>query len=1041
MNRTISLRRVAALAASIVGLPAVVQPQGLAGAAVAGVAIRTSGKPVVGATVVLRNLSTGFTRQFRTGSNGRFVFEDVPPGGPFELRGLAIGLDSARASRAFTLALGDRIEIDVEFREQNAAVLEAVNVRADARRVDGGPSFAIPSEMIHGLPLLNRDFTALFATIPQALGAGYSISGQLPSLNAIQIDGGIANDIYGVSRTPGAAAGANSISLEVLDQIQVLVAPLDVRQGAFSGGLINGITRSGTNQWRGSVFTSFQNQALVGSDTSGAAAAGLEFVQYGGTIGGPIVRDKLLLFVAADLQQRRTRFVGADARDSSTGISWATATRAAGDFRALYGFDAGGPEPPVLRQPDRSVFAKLTWQPSSSHRVELTHNWVDASQDNFERKPHIPNVLRPGGWSLSRSVVLVTDIVHTTRLHVVSALGRFGNEIIAGVQATDENHASTLRTPLFLVQGDLAGSYLAGGSTAAATGTILNQRMAEATDNVTLPVAGHELTAGVHAEWYHFTDGLFPNSGGMWRFPSVAAFEQRQPDLYQVALPLRPGGPLGDFAAGEAAAYIQDRWTPANPISVTAGVRADRPYNDVPAQNPSLASSTVLGAGYSRRFATATQLSPRLGLSWRAADRHPVVIRVGAGMFEARAPQVWLGNEFINTGSDQETLTCAAKDGVPSVVVDVDHLPQSCTGVGSVTPIRNAAYVSRDFRSPQVWKFLAGVDAAMAWGTSVSIDAVGTDARYEMYVRDVNLAPTGTNAEGRAMYGTITAGGSVTPSRPEQALGQVLAFSSQSGDRSTALSVSAIKRWGNGSIAQVGYQWSHALDVLTLGNASALLMFQNNPIDGTIDARRQTRSWQDVPRSLSASAVANLPFMTQASFLLRVQSGRPFAYTVGGDPNADGVSANNGSSNDLFYVPRDSADISLTTPERWGELDQYIESHACLRGQRGRIVARNSCRNPAVFTLDGRLAKTVSVGGNRLEIGANIFNLPNLINHRWGFFRQATALPGLNLLTVAGWDAASNRPTYKFIDPLPADKADVNASRWQIQLGMRYWPR
>jgi len=1040
MNRTIRAWRIATFVLLIASLPRSLHAQGLAGATVDGVARRASGEPVAHASIVLRNASTGFTREYRTGSSGRFVFEDVPPGGPYELRGFAMGLDSARAPRAFTLALGDRIEMKLEFR---AAVLGAVSVRAEARREDGGPSFAIPSEMIHALPLLNRDFTALFATIPQAVGRGlYSISGQLPSLNAIQIDGGIANDIYGVSRTPGAAAGANSISLEVLDQIQVLVAPLDVRQGAFTGGLINGITRSGTNEWKWNAFTSLQNQALVGSDTSGAPAGGFKFIQYGGTIGGPIVRDKLLLFAAADLQQRQKPFAEFDARDPSTGISWATATRAADDFRTLYGFDAGGPEGPIIRQPDRSVFAKLTWQPSSSHRVELTHNWVDASLDNFARNPKLGNLLRPGGWELSRGGLVVTDLVHTTRLHVVSALGKFGNEITAGVQTTDESHDSKLRTPLFLVQGDSAGSYLAGGSVGNAAGTILNQRMAEVTDNVTLPIGGHELTAGVHAEWYHFTDDLFQNSWGVWRFPSIAAFERKQPDLYEVGLPLRPGGPLGHFGAGEGAAYIQDRWTPANPISVTAGLRADRPSSDVPAENPVLASSVALGADYSSRFSTATQLSPRLGLSWRASDRHRVVIRLGGGMFEARAPQVWLGNEFINTGSDQETLSCTAKDGVPSPVVDVDHLPQSCTGAGSAAPVPIAVYVSRDFRPPQVQKALAGVDAVVAWGTSVSVDAVRAEARYEMYIRDVNLTPMGKNSEGRAMYGTITSGGIVTPSRPEQAFGSVYALSSQGGDRSTAVSVSAIKRWDNGSVAQLGYQWSRALDEMTLGNPGAMLMFLNSPIDGTLDSRRRTLSTLDVPHSLTASAVANLPFMTQASFLLRVQSGQPFAYTVGGDANADGAGTNAGTSNDLFYVPRDSADITLTTPERWGELEQYIESHACLRNQRGRIMGRSSCRNPAVFTLDGRLAKTISIGEDRIEIGANIFNVPNLINHRWGLIRQTTGLGGANILTLAGWDATSNRPTYKFNPgPLPADNADVAASRWQIQLGARYWPR
>jgi hypothetical protein len=177
------------------------------------------------------------------------------------------------------------------------------------------------------------------------------VSGQLPALNAIQIDGGIANDVYGVSRTPGEAGGAKSISLEALDQIQVLVAPFDVRQGAFTGALINGITRSGTNRWQASVFTSVQDQALVGKDTAGAHAGEFDFLQYGATLGGPIIRDRLHLFAAADFQRSRTPFLGPNTREPSTGISWETATRAAAAFRSVYGFDAGGPEPPCSASP------------------------------------------------------------------------------------------------------------------------------------------------------------------------------------------------------------------------------------------------------------------------------------------------------------------------------------------------------------------------------------------------------------------------------------------------------------------------------------------------------------------------------------------------------------------------------------------------------------------------------------------------------------------------------------------------------------------
>ena len=793
---------------------------------------------------------------------------------------------------------------------------------------------------------------------------------------------------------------------------------------------------SGTNRWQASVFTSVQDQVLVGKDTAGTRANGFDFLQYGATVGGPIIRDKLHLFVAADLQRRRTPFIGPDASDPATGISVTTATRASAAFRTVYGFDAGGPEPPMLSQPDRSVFAKVTWQPSSRHRVELSHNWVDASDENLGRNPRF-SALRPGGWALSRSGMVTSDVIHTTRLHATSAFGSLGNELIAGVQTTNEDHASTLRSPLFVVQGD-SRRELSGGRVGWRCDRHHSRSAHGRADGQCHPSPRFTRANGGRARgMVSVHRQLLRQLVGSWRFPSVEAFEQKQPDWYQIALPLRPGGPLGDFEAGQVAAYVQDRWTPVERLSVTAGVRADRPHSDVPAENPALASSVALGAGYSRRFAVATQLSPRLGLSWRATNRHAVVVRAGAGMFAARAPQVWLGNEFTSTGLDQATLVCTTKEGVPAPVVELGSLPRQCTKSGGTTPISTAAYIGRGFRSPQVWKSLVGIDAVLTRQTSVSIDCRADDARYQMYVRDANLTPTGTNAEGRAMYGLPGATGSLTPSRPDPAFGQVLAYDSRGGDHSAAVSVSATKRWSNGSIGQVGYQWSRAVDVLTLFNPGGMLMFQNSALDGTIDARRQTRSGTDVPHSLVASAVARLPFAAQASFLLRAQSGRPYSYTMSGDANADGVSLN-----DLFHVPRDSADVSLTNPERWGELDRYVESHACLRAQRGRIMAGNSCRNPAVLTLDGRLAKTVSLGGiQRMEIGVDVFNLPNLLNRDWGLVRETASNQSVAMLGVSGWDPAFNRPQYKFLPGgLPVDNvALVDASRWKIQLGMRYW--
>jgi hypothetical protein len=338
-----------------------------------------------------------------------------------------------------------------------------------------------------------------------------------------------------------------------------------------------------------------------------------------------------------------------------------------------------------------------------------------------------------------------------------------------------------------------------------------------------------------------------------------------------------------------------------------------------------------------------------------------------------------------------------------------------------------------------VWKTLVGIDAVLAWGTSISVDVVRTDARHQTYIRDVNLTFTGTNAEGRAMYGTVTPKGKLLPTRPDPAFAQVLELGSRGADRSTAVSVSASKRWSNGSVAQVGYQWSRATDAMTLSNPGAALAFQNSAIDGTIDARRQARSGVDIPHSLVASAIARLPSAVSASFLVRAQSGQPYAYTIKQDVNADSV-----SGNDLLYVPRDSADISLSKPTQWSAINAYIEGEACLRDQRGRVMARNSCRNPGFITLDARLAKTITLGDvQRLEVGLDVFNIANLIDRDWGLVRSTTPKETLGFLAASGWDEAANRPTYK-VPPsgLPARRqVQPDASRWKIQLGMRYWPR
>lgn len=1019
----------------------VAESQGVAGAAVIGRVARTSGAPV-SAVVTLVNFATGARRDARSDESGRFLFEAVPPGGPYRASVHLPGRPAPDTSRRFTLTLGERFMTTIIVGDAPVALAPVV---ISARTADsdpggaGGPAFALTHDLVHGLPLFNRDFVGLLGSIPQSVGRTISsVGGQLPSLNAIQIDGGTANDVYGVNRTPGSGAGAKSISIEALDQIKVLVAPFDVRQAMFSGALINGVTRSGTNEWKVDAFTSMRRASLVGRDTTGARAEPFELLQYGATVSGPIVRDRLHLFAVADLQQSRAPYLGPSVDDSSTGVSAATAARAVEIFRTVYGFDAGTANAPTLHKPDRSLFGKLSWTIAPNHFAELWHQESRANIDTLNRDAR--SRVNRDGWQLSRSGYRVGTAFGTSRLRVVSRFGPATNELIAGDLSSSDNTTSGLGVPLFIVQADVPGTYLAGGTERMAQGTSLTERSREVTNNLAVAAGAHEVVVGAHAEWFSVADRFFPLSWGVWTFPSVDALAARAPTRYEIAVPLRDDGPIGRFHASEYSIYAQDRWTVRPSFTVTGGLRVDVPRTQSPATNQRLATTASLGNIDTGRFPSGNAVvSPRLSATWMADDRTRV--RLGAGRFAGRPPYVWLGNAFMNTGIDQAQLVCTPATGVPEPVIDPARAPTRClNSFGSAVAPSTVTYLDRSFRWPSARKLLAGIDRTVGGGLAASLDVISTTTTNARSITDTNLRRVGTNAEGRALYGTIGATGSAGPARRDSSsFTQVLRVGSSGGSRSISVALGLDGRWTRSAL-HVGYQWSQTRDDATFLNTLASVALQNAPIDGSLEERRLTPSVLDVPHALTAVGLVALPGAMEVSATLRAQSGRPFSFVALGDANADGV-----AGNDLAYVPRSIGDISLTNPELYPALDRYIEAEPCLRAQRGRIASRNSCRNPAFATLDARVTKRFSVVGTpRATLTADVFNLPNLLNRSWGLVRETTGRQQLELLQVAGWDAGAQRPRYA----VPATSAGmpvlpplrrivIDQSRWQIQTGLR----
>ncbi|MBX3147840.1 MAG: TonB-dependent receptor [Gemmatimonadales bacterium] len=1025
--------------------------QGLTSAALTGVITREGGQPVEAANVALTNTSTGARLSTTTGANGRYNFENVPPGGPYTIDVRGIGFQPVTKT-GIRLSLGQRQVENFELQQQvimleELAVTAATNPLINAGRT--GAAQTVSGETIRRMPSLGRNFTDLIRTSPQVL-LGSSVGGQNGRFNAIQIDGGVNNDIFGLSSggTPGGSAGAKPISLEAIQEYQVLVAPFDVRQGSFSGGLVNGITRSGTNQFHGSLFGYLQRPDLVGKDTAGVEISQFDIKQYGGTLGGPIIRDRLHFFMSADLQGSTTPFVGAAADDPTTGITSGAVNQVRQILRDRYGFDPGGVEAPQnLNQPDKNFFGKINAQLGGSSQLEVSYNYIRASRDAFSRGTR--NLADRDGWQLSNSGYKIGNTTNSIRSKFTTVLGRASLEVLAGYQTVRDAREIANQTPLIMVQ-DVLGNYMAAGGERFSHGNELDQNILELTANLTFDVGGnHQITIGTHNEIFSFRNVFANNRFGTWTFGSADSLDMGLARRYEIALETRPGGFTADFGVRQLGGYIQDTWRPTRDLTVTGGVRFDVPFSDKPFQND---NPNLLALGVNTgRFPTGNVLfSPRLGFNWDIGGEANTVLRGGVGLFSGRPPYVWMSNAFTNTGLEQATLRCdltpTTGNGLtpPAFTVDINNMPTSCaTGGSAAASTPSVNYFEESFKFQQALKLAVGLDKQLGSGFVATLDFIHTRARNQMYQTDDNVTAGEINGEGRQLYAAPNpAGTALVRLRPTALLGQVIRHANRNADRSTMATVQLQKSFAGGYGFSAAYTHARTEDLMSLGSSTAGSNLRNTALDGTLADRNLRRASYDVPHKVTLSGTATLPLNIELSAIYTARAGTPYAYVYSNDANGDGNAAN-----DLFYVPRDANDISLTNPTAWSRLDEFISSEKCLDEQRGQIMERNSCRNPWIKFLDVRVAKPIrTLSGQSLLLGVDFFNFLNLVNKNWGINRETAPFEQVsNFLTMAGYDTrgtatqSDDRGVYTIPNTMPSrNRALVNSSRWRIQVGAKY---
>jgi len=1061
----------AAAAAFLISPANSVFAQGVTTGAVSGTVTNDQGQTVESAQIEIVNRATGARSGTISRGDGRYYIQGLEVGGPYSVSVRRIGFTPHDTSGVY-VSLGQNARVDMVMRAQ-ATQLAGVEVLGASSAVISsshkGIATTITDSVIARFPTLTRNFTDFVALTPQisTKGPGNSGGGQNNRFNGIQIDGSVANDLFGLGSTgqPGGQAGAKQISLEAVKEYQVLLSPFDVRQGNFTGALVNAVTKSGSNQLHGSATYANRNESLE-RNIDYLRASPFTIKQEGFWLGGPILKDKLLFSVAPEWQQQEAPASGPYIGQPAGLLPKPAATAEGVDslrniLMSQYGFADPGNGGVVKNQnPLSNMFARLDLinLPLSS-RLVARYNYVDGQQDVFSRSPFRINLSNNG-----------YNFRSTTNSYMAQLFSSMdngtNNEFLIGLTKIRDKRITPLSAPFLLISrttnpGGGTGQ-MSAGTENFSQGNELDQDIFEITDNFTIPLGDHRFTVGTKNEFFKVRNLFSANSLGNFTFGTLDSLVNNTPSSATLGIKLDNTDGAAHFNARTFGFYAEDEWQTTSRLSTTFGLRLDLPgLTSNPGQNPDVL--TTLGINTSVVPRNVKQWSPRFGFNWDVTGDQRNQLRGGSGVFVGRPAYVWLSNLFGNSGvNGYGSLFCPNMGNAPRMP-NAGTLPaQACTANAAATPNITANTVDPNLKFPSVWRSSLGYDRLLPWNVIATVEALYTRSVANFYYQNIAWLTirSGTDRNGRSLYGDIaSASGAPIPSRkpvpgstPARTLGDVIHLSNtRTPDYAYSYTGQLQKRFSNSFEGSLAYTYGRSYDVWDLTSSIAFSNWSfGRSYSGRQDAQDLYPSKFDVPHRVIAGGTYSFASKTDVSVNFVGESGIPFEYIYGSDINGDGS-----SGNDLVYVPTDAHVASeilfqqngnLTPAMQADSLEAFISAHDCLNSQRGKIMLRNSCRTPWTKFMNASVRQSLpTLKGQNFILQLDIFNFLNLLNKDWGAQdlgssfspsllsrRSAVAAPGQPLK----W--ASGAQSVFIFSPFQQFNTKNPQSNYALQLQLKY---
>lgn len=1021
------------------------------------------GEPVVGAAVVATHEPSGTVYGAIVNQNGQYTINGMRSGGPYKVEVSSVGYNTllfkdVTLQLAETYNLSATLKESTEFLEQVVVIGTAKSKFSNERT---GAATNIDNSQIASLPTVSRSITDVTRLSPYG-GNGMSFAGADGRTANFTVDGANFNNNFGLSeKLPG---GGSPISIDAIEEMQVVISPFDVRQTNFIGGGVNAITKSGTNTFKGTAYVYHKNENLRGDSIGGEQITGARAkdrtTTYGFTLGGPIIKNKLFFFVNYEYVNTPTianRWRGsedgkADANNYISRTKLSDLQKVSDFVKNQYGYDTGSYANFPADESNQKILARIDWNINDKNHLAVRYNYTLNRGWNAPNKTSMDGGTRASGartsqysMSFANSMYAIDNSVHSVSLDLNSRItDNLSNQFLATFSKLDDTRSTgSSEFPFIDIMDGSGQNYMALGYELFSWNNAVHNTIANVRDDLTWYLGNHKVTGGLRYEYQMADNAYMRNGTGYYRYSSLDDFlNGAAPEIVNLTYGYNgEKNPAARVRFSQASIYAQDEWSVRENFKLTYGVRFDGLFfnnEDVVTNNAILKLNYYPKAKDFKETHIDTgkwpgaqlAVSPRVGFNWDVFNNKSLKVRGGTGLFSGRLPLVFFTNMPTNSGSVQYQAQINAKNAAKKGFtmaefagglvkdangkVTTNALYQKLLSLGypanykpeDGTVPSSISAVDKKFKMPQVWKTSLAVDYAIptSFPFSVSVEGIFNKTINGVMISDWSMKDVRAYAKFNGVDNR--------PIYPDSFRNGTSAFVLENTNKGYGYSASATVNMTPIPEVNIMAAYTHTAskEITSMPGSNAESAFTYVPTVAGPNYIDLHNSINVIPDRFIASVTHNDHCGNHFSLVYETWRGSSnYSYMLTNDMNGDGYAY------DALYIPTDAqvknGDFRFVSDSDRDRFMAFVHKDKYLSKHQGKYAEAYSVYSPWVHRVDFSYKHDFKVKAgkttNILQLGFDIKNLLNLFNSNWGVMKILNPAIGTEarLLKYEGADA------------------------------------